>query len=359
VQRVAGRTLVYAALPIIRQGQPREFLVLATVERPFLGALEDLAGPLLSAGAIAMVVAIVIGLMLASSISGPIGRLTRATEEIARGNFDERIPEEGRDEVARLAVSFNAMSRAVKHSQETQKDFLANVSHELKTPLTSIQGFAQAIAEGAIHDLEGAQRAANLIYDESQRMARLVGDLLTLARFDAGAVVVPHTPLDLTTMLPVWVARFQSRAKEAGVSLNLAMDSPPPIEGDAERLEQVVANLMDNAIKYNRVGGRVDVTAGRENGALSSPQGRPRKGTDSSRGWAVIRVRDTGAGIRKSNLPRLFERFYRGDKARLAGGSGLGLSIAEEIVKAHRGRIEVQSEEGKGTSFSLWLPAKE
>ncbi len=146
-QRVAGRQLVYAATVIARTGQPLKFLVLATVARPFLGALEDLAVPLLSAGVIALVVAVLIGLLLARSISEPVRRLTRATEEIARGNYEERIPAEGNDEVGRLATSFNDMARAVKHSREIQRDFVANVSHELKTPLTSIQGFAQAIEE--------------------------------------------------------------------------------------------------------------------------------------------------------------------------------------------------------------------
>jgi signal transduction histidine kinase len=209
-----------------------------------------------------------------------------------------------------------------------------------------------------VNDLEEARRAGKPIYDESQRMARLVGDLLTLARFDAGVQVAPETSLDLTNVLPIWVARFQSRAREAGISLSLSVDSPPPVEGDAERLEQAMANVVDNAIKYNHEGGRVDVTAWRGSASHASPRGQPRKGSESIREWAVIRVSDTGPGIRKSHLPRMLERFYRGDRARHAGGSGLGLSIAEEIVKAHHGWINVQSEEGKGTSFSLWLPAK-
>ncbi len=358
IQRVAGRQLVYAATAIARPGQPSMFLVLTTVARPFVGALEDLAGPLSCAGAIALVVAVLIGLVLARSISEPLRRLTRATEEIARGNYEERIPAEGSDEVGRLAASFNAMTNAVKHSQEVQRDFVANVSHELKTPLTSIQGFAQAVEEGAIRDLEGAQQAAKLIYDESQRMARLVSDLLTLARLDAGALGPQFKTLDLATMLPQWVARFQSRAEQAGVSLSLVMDSPPPVEGDAERLEQVVANLVDNSIKYNRVGGQVQVRADAET-RVESPSRAPfRKAPQLSKEWAVIRVSDTGAGIPKSHLPRLFERFYRGNRARLAGGSGLGLSIVREIVDAHHGRVEVQSDEGKGTTFSVWLPAK-
>ena len=237
------------------------------------------------------------------------------------------------------------MTRALKQSQQVQKDFVANVSHELKTPLTSIQGFSQAIMEGATRDLDSAKYAAKLIYEESQRMARLVADLLTLARLDTGEVPLEHQTLDPALMLPAWVERFQARAQKAEVTLTLVLDSPPPIVGDARRLEQVVANLIDNALKYNHAGGMVEVYAGTAN-------------RNRNERYAMIRVRDTGQGIPVSSQTRLFERFYRVDAARGAGGSGLGLAIVQEIVRAHNGEITVESREGVGTTFQVLLPAK-
>ncbi len=189
-------------------------------------------------------------------------------------------------------------------------------------------------------------------------MARLVADLLTLARLDAGDAPLEHETLDLASMLPTWVNRFQRQAEQANVSLQFVLDSPPPVQGDPERLEQAVANLIDNAIKYNHSGGSIMVSAGGVRRAESSSHTSVRRGAGATREWAVIRVSDTGQGIPSKHVPRLFERFYRADQARAAGGSGLGLSIVQEIVNAHHGEVEVQSQEGKGTTFSIWLPSK-
>lgn len=354
-QTVDGRELVFAAAPVGRPVDSKMFVVLATVVRPIIGGLEDLARPLLIAGAIALAAAIVLAVVMARSISQPLGRLTRATEQVARGNYDAQIPEHGDDEVGRLAASFTAMTRAVKRSQQVQKDFVANVSHELKTPLTSIQGFSQAIMEGATRDLENAKYAARLIHEESQRMARLVADLLTLARLDAGELPTEQQVLDLALMLPAWVERFQARAREQNLTLTLVIDAPPRVMGDPGRLEQVVSNLIDNAIKYNKPGGSVQVYAGEEQHAFgaANPKAANARRTCTA---ALIRVRDTGLGIPASKQARLFERFFRADAARVAGGSGLGLAIVQEIVHQHHGEIVFESVEGGGTTFRVWLP---
>lgn len=357
-QLVKGREVVFAAAPAAPRTDAKMFLMLATVVRPVIGGLEDLARPLLIAGAIALTAAIVLALLLARSIAGPLGHLTRATEAIACGKFDETIPVQGNDEVGRLAASFNTMAQAVKRSQQAQKDFVANVSHELKTPLTTIQGFSQAIVEGATRDLDSAKYAAKLIFEESQRMARLVADLLTLARLDSGAVPLLYETLDLTKILPAWVERFRAPAHEASVSLTLALDSPPLISGDAARLEQAISNLIDNAIKYNRSGGSVQVYAGSEMHELDVPNSNPEATAHRSVRCALVRVRDTGQGIPAASQPRLFERFYRVDAARAAGGSGLGLSIVREILRAHNGEIEITSQENVGTTCTVWLPAQ-
>ncbi len=357
-QLIEGRELAYAAAPVGRPVDNKMYLMVATIIRPVIGGLEDLARPLLIAGATAFGAAIVLAVLMARSIAQPLGRLTEATEAIARGNYDQQIDVQGQDEVGRLAASFNAMARAVKRSQQVQKDCVANVSHELKTPLTSIQGFSQAIVEGATRDMESAKHAAKLIHEEAQRMARLVADLLTLARLDASDVPQEQETLDLSLMLPAWVDRFQTRAREENLSLMLILDSPPLVVGDAGRLEQVVANLIDNAFKYNRPGGSVQVYAGGELHALAASNGKASSNVQHAVRCALLRVRDTGVGISASKQAHLFERFFRADAARVAGGTGLGLSIVKEIVRQHRGEITVESVEGIGTTFNVWLPAK-
>jgi signal transduction histidine kinase len=305
-----------------------------------------------------LLVSLLVALLLARSIAGPITRLTRGTEAIARGQYDHRVQAGGADEINRLAKSFNTMAEQVQNSRQMEKDFVANVSHELKTPLTSIQGFAQAILDGAVTDMVGARRAAQTIFDETGRMTRLVGDLLTLARFESGQIPLAHDSVDLASLVPVWVERFRPRASALGESIVTVIDPMPPITGDAGRLEQVVTNLIDNALKYNQPGGSVTVTAKNlvESKTKNVAPLRRRAIEAAPSQWVVVEVSDTGAGIPKEDLPRLFERFYRGDKARGGGGTGLGLSIANEIIRAHGGRIEVQSVQGQGSTFTIFLP---
>jgi signal transduction histidine kinase len=267
----------------------------------------------------------------------------------------------GHDEIGRLAQSFNTMAAQVQSARQMEKDFVANVSHELKTPLTSIQGFAQAILDGTAQDGESARRAAHTIFDEAARMARLVGDLLTLARFESGQLPMARETLDLNDLLPRWVNRFQARVTAAGGTITTVFDPLPEIIGDAGRLEQVVANLVDNALKYNRPGGAVTVTA-KSNAIVSATKSSilawRRVAAPPPQQWVTISVADSGEGIPPEDLPRLFERFYRGDKARVAGGTGLGLAIAQEIITAHGGTINVASEAGRGSTFTIRLPAQ-
>src|SRR5574341_716789 len=373
VIRPTGRVLLYAAISAGQIGGQNVYVALAAFERPLLSALDEIGLSLLIAGAITLVVSLLVALVLARSIAGPLTRLTRGTEAVARGQYDHRVQGTGSDEIGRLAASFNAMAEQVQRSRQMEKDFLANISHELKTPLTSIQGFSQAILDGAAQDMEGAQRAAQTIFAEAGRMARLIGDLLTLARFESGQLSLAKETIDLAQLLPHWVERLQPRAKENGETLITVIDPVPPIAADPGRLEQVVTNLVDNALKYNRPGGSVTVTAKMESSAPiprrraepsnKSPLGvAPRKGPAGSAGgsatWIAIAVADNGPGIPNEDLPRLLERFYRGVKVRVAGGTGLGLAIAQEIVDAHGGKITVDSEVGKGSTFTVHLPVQ-
>ena len=354
---IAGRTIYFVSANVNPANTPRRTLVFASVDRPFIAGLEEITLPIISSAIVTLFISLVLAFGLARSISDPLRRLERATDEIARGNYEHQVPITGQDEVSLLARRFNAMALAVKRSQQMQKDLVANVSHELKTPLTSIKGFAQAIVEGAVHDLDSARHAAETIYEESLRMARLIGELLTLARLEAGESNTVRETVPLDQLVPHWVERLRPLANEAEVKLSVEAHDVLPILGDAGQIEQVILNLVENAIKYNHPGGTVTVSA-MTDGAPPQSVRAPLNGENSTR-WSIVHVADTGPGIPQEHLPHLFERFYRADKARVAGGAGLGLAITQEIVHAHHGEILVESEAGKGSTFSVYLPSKE
>ncbi len=355
----SSRTLLYAAIAYGQMNNQNVYVALSAIERPVGTALEEITPSLLVAGAITLVISVLMALFIARSIAGPITQLTRATQAFSQGQYDLRVTSTGHDEIGRLATSFNTMAARVQRSRQREKDFVANVSHELKTPLTSIQGFSQAILDGAVQDLEGAQRAAQTIYDETARMSRLVGDLLTLARFESGETPLEKETLDLAQVLPTWLDRFQAKSLSLGQTLVTDIHPMPSISADPGRLEQVISNLVENALKYNCAGGTVTLSARAEPVAVAKSIHRMhRKPPQAHIQWVCIAITDNGVGIPAEDLPRVFNRFYRGDKARVAGGTGLGLSIAQEIIAAHGGQISVVSSLGKGSTFTIRLPAQ-
>jgi signal transduction histidine kinase len=267
--------------------------------------------------------------------------MSRAAMAVADGDYRQTLKLNGPQEVQNLAQSFNAMVDKVQTSQQIQRDFLANVSHELKTPLTSIQGFAQAMLDGAVEDTEARDHAVRVIFEESDRLRRLVEDLLDLARIDAGQIEFKRQPIDLQALLGSVVDKLILPAKEKGVVLENRLDAFPTMIGDGDRLAQVFTNLVDNAIKHTPPDRRVIVHG------------------NAAQGWISIHVDDSGSGIPNEDLSRIFERFYQVDKARRGGkdrGVGLGLAISRQIVEAHGGRIVAQSTVGKGSRFTVQLP---
>lgn len=340
------------------------YLIVIEPEQDVQPAWRQLVPPLAIAGFLALLISTVIAVVLSRSITRPLIAMTKASEEIARGNYQQVIPTKGQDEVARLADSFGRMAREVERSRQSQRDFVANVSHDLKTPLTSIQGFSQAMLEGAIHDEEGYRRAAQVIREEAEGMGQLIQKLLDLARLDAGEVIHERVAIAPGELVKHCVEKLVPLASEKGLELNTSIPKDlPVIYGDEEHLEQALSNLVDNAIRYTPEGGRIDVAVqalnlkgGKIQGQGDIPCGMPSEsGLDGY--WVVISVQDTGLGISKQDLPRIFERFYRADKSRSgAKGSGLGLAIAKEIVEAHNGTIGVRSQANRGTCFSILLP---
>ena len=309
--------------------------------------------PMLSVAAtISLLISIAVAYVLARSIAGPIAEMTRASEQMSRGNYDQFIKVRGQDEVSRLADTFNRMARQVALSHRTLRDFLANVSHELRTPLTSIQGFSQAMVDGAIRTPQGYAEAGQIIIEETSRMRRLVDDLLALSRLESGQIAMELQRLDLADLLRAAVRRMHRQAEERGVEIKLQVQAILPVQGDAHWLEQVFANLLDNAVRHTPAGADVTVCAWATSGRLSRPDGKP----VSEQSEALVSVHNVGSYIPPEDLPRVFERFYQVDKSRANGGSGLGLAIVREVVQAHGGTVEAASDPKTGTTFVVSLP---
>jgi len=225
--------------------------------------------------------------------------------------------------------------------EQMRTEFVANVSHELRTPLTSIRGFLETLLDGAVEDPLTARRFLEIMVMETNRLTRLIDDLLQLSRLEDRRTVLRHERVDMATVVGRVVDIFQTRAQEKGVELGVEVEAHlPPVSGDPDMLAQVLVNLVDNAVKYTPEGGRITIRAGVVGGRLR------------------VSVADTGVGIPEESLSRVFERFYRVDKARAReqGGTGLGLAIVKHIVEAHGGRVWAQSEVGRGSTFTFELP---
>jgi len=323
--------------------------LLASPRRGLQTVLKDIAKRFLLVGFVTLIISIILALLIARSIAKPLQRMTAATEEIARGNYDQTLDITSPDEVGRLAASFNTMSREVKASRQAQRDFVANVSHELKTPLTSIQGFSQAILDGTADDERSRHRAMEIISNEANRMARLVDELLDLARMESGQIKMQQESVDLAEVLKACVEKFALQAKEGNKELILDAPALPLISGDKDRLAQVFTNLLANALKHTPPNGKVTIKA--EKGTQKQKEVVPIPTVE-------ISVTDTGSGIPPEDLAHIFERFYQVDKSRAGKdrGMGLGLTIAKQIVEAHRGTISVESVRDLGTRFTISLP---
>jgi signal transduction histidine kinase len=360
-----GGSLYFVAWPMggpaSAGGDSAPPVLVALATTPWLGmraVIGDLTVGFVMASLLASIISLLLAVLIARSITRPLQRVTAATEEIARGNYGLTLDITSPDEVRRLAASFNSMARQVKASRQAQRDFVANVSHELKTPLTSIQGYSQAILDGTAREGDAVQRAAGIIHDEAGRMRRLVEGLLDLARLESGQVVMAQEPVALRQVLGDCVDKLALRAQESGIMLSLNAPDLPSVIGDGDRLAQVVTNLLDNALKHTPSGGRVTVEAAEVHEAQVLGAIEPALASAVSLPAVVVTVSDTGRGIPPEELSRIFERFYQVDKSRARGkgGVGLGLAIVQEIVTAHGGCIAAQSVAGVGSKFIVALP---
>jgi two-component system sensor histidine kinase BaeS len=288
---------------------------------------------LIAAAAATAALAALIAFLLARAIARPVKRVAEATRGLASSSGrPPLVPVEGPRELAQLAESFNEVAVALAKAREGERAFLLSVSHELKTPLTAIRGYAEGLHEGALP----ADEAAATIVAESRRLERLVGDLLDLARMNKAEFSVRREPIDLSAIGREALGRYEGQARDFGVTLELDGPAEAPASGDADRVLQIVSNLVENALRLTPAGGRVRIVA--------AP--------------GELRVEDTGPGLEEEDLERAFERFYlysRYGRERPVG-TGLGLAIVKELATGMGGSVAVSSAPGQLTVFTVRLP---
>jgi two-component system sensor histidine kinase BaeS len=296
-------------------------------------------GVLIAAGAGGLLAAFA-AFLLARRISRPVDRVSAAARSLTRGAHPDPVPVEGAAEIATLADAFNELAAQLRQAQEAERNFLLSVSHELKTPLTAIRGYAEAVEDGAVEPREAAATVAS----EAARLERLVRDLLDLARMNRTDFNVLNTEIDLAEVGEDAVRRYEKQAESFGVELQAVADGPAPAIGDADRVLQIVSNLVENALRLTPPGGEVRVVA--------AP--------------GVLRVEDTGPGLAESDAEHAFERFYLHERYGLERkvGTGLGLAIVKELALAMGGSVQVESSPGTLTVFTVRLrvpkvPARE
>jgi two-component system OmpR family sensor kinase len=351
-QRV-GDTLSHSeqrlAIPIQIGERTVGFLLATTPSRGQLrpqeqSFLDQVNRALLLAGALAGALSILLGLGLSRGLTAPLARLTAAARYIAGGDLSQRVPETGSAEIAALGQAFNQMAADLEKAEELRRNLVADVAHELRTPLSVLQGNLRAILDG-VYPLEQAEIAA--LYDESRLVSRLVDDLHELAQAEAGQLHLDLRPTDLAEVIQTTVANFAivAEAKEVRLTTDLA-DALPPVLADPDRLAQIMRNLLSNALRHTPEGGQITVSA-----TYNGPR-------EFNRPAVRIVVADTGEGIPPNDLPHVFDRFWQTERSRSRerGGSGLGLAIARHLVQAHGGEIGVESEVGQGSRFWFTLP---
>jgi two-component system OmpR family sensor kinase len=311
---------------------------LGDLERQFLARVQKV---LWIGAALAVGLGLIVGVILSRSLTAPLQRLAAAARAVAGGNLDQQVKVEGSDEMAEVGQSFNEMTSALKKAEVLRQNLVADVAHELRTPLSVLQGNLRAILDD-VYDLDKAE--ISHLYDETRLLSRLVDDLRELALADAGQLNLNLRPADVAQIICSTTDNLALAAEAGQVNLTTSIpDSLPAVQADPDRVAQVLRNLLVNALRHTPSGGSVTVTA------------------SAREGMVEIAVADTGEGIAAEDLPHVFERFWRADPSRarddrLAGGTGLGLSVAQSLVEAQGGRIRAESTPGEGTVFRFTLP---
>jgi signal transduction histidine kinase len=281
-----------------------------------------------------LLVACVLAFYLSRRLVRPVLALSRAADEVAAGNYAVEVPDRAAGEIGHLADRFGEMAVRLAESERRERNFLMSVSHELRTPLTAIRGHVSALREGVVDDPESVAHSLEIVEAEGQRLERLVGDILDLAKLDAHRFTVLKEEVDMEQLVGRAYETFADQAQKRSIDYRVDVRAKPVIVSDGDRVLQIVDNLLSNAFRATPDGGRISLELGQENGSVQ------------------VAVDDNGPGIAAGDRERLFRPFVSD-----AGGTGLGLTIARELSVALGGRISLESEVGRGSRFELVLPA--
>jgi signal transduction histidine kinase len=337
----------YAAVPKVVSGEQvgTVYAVRTAPQTGLLGGLQETAGflrhfwwQLLAAGAVAAAIALLLARWLARGMTQPLREMAEAARKMETGDYSERVHTRSRDEVGQLAEAFNRMSAELDGVERLRRDLVANVSHELKTPISALRAHLENLLDG-IEEPDPA--TLQVMLSQSERLGRLVEEVLDLSRLESGDMPLDQHAIEIEPLVSEVVSEIEvvSADRHVRVDSDVPADLPPAL-ADRNRVHQVLFNLLDNAVRFTPEGGRVGISAAGRNGCVE------------------VRVADTGVGIPEEHLPRLFERFYRVDAARSRGdgGTGIGLAIARSVIEAHGGRIWAESSPGHGSVFAFELP---
>ena len=357
---------LYISVPIYDNGQPGGkiigALLVAQPDKYPQGfapgdVLATLDKVILITGAAIGIVVIAFSVFLTRRLTRPLVSLTAAAEQMKGGDYTQRVETpSNKDEIGTLAQTFNDMAGKIetdvselRRQDQLRRDIIANIAHDLITPLTAIQGFSEAIADEVISAPEARYETAQLIGREVQRLRRLVSDMQNMTALETGRMQLDIAPLNMRALVDEVLEVIGPECEQAGITLrNEIAPNTPLVLADSDRITQVLLNLLDNARRYTPANGSISVGASLEADARGAK-------------WLAISVQDTGSGIDPANLPFIFDRFFRIDRSRSGahGGSGLGLSIVKAIVTGHGGTIKVESAPGQGTRISFTLPVAE
>jgi signal transduction histidine kinase len=333
----AKHAFLGVARPVKLGGQTFGALVVAKPKTRLNQSWLPLVWRLLPAFFAGILVAGLLGWYLSRRITKPVLALSDAADEVATRRYGVTVPEvPGRGEISHLATRFREMAAQLQEAEVLERNFLMTVSHELRTPLTAIRGHVEALLEGVVEDEQARTESLEVISLEADRLERLVGDVLDLAKLDARRFTVLHEEVDMERLVERAYANFGEEARRRGIDYRRSIAAKPVIESDGDRVLQVISNLLSNAFRWTPDGGRVELALGQVDGTIR------------------VAVDDNGPGIREEELERIFRPFWSKD----GQGTGLGLAIAHELAAALGGRIDLETERGRGSRFELVLPAR-